>query len=51
MMRTDAEHELLQAIFNEMQALKKAVTIKDERRVNVREFVSCFNTIHRQNKK
>ena len=30
-MRTDAEHELLQAIFDEMQTLKKAVAIKDER--------------------
>ena len=42
-MRTDAEHELLQAIFDEMQALKKAVAIKDERRVNVREFAQRMN--------
>ena len=32
-MNTDAEHELLQAIFNEMQALKKAVAIKDDARL------------------
>ncbi len=42
-MKTDAEHELLQAIFDEMQALKKAVAIKDERRVNVREFAQRMN--------
>ena len=42
-MRTDAEHELLQAIFDEMQALKKAVATKDERRVNVREFAQRMN--------
>ena len=42
-MKTSAEHELLQAIFNEMQALKKAVAVKDERRVNVREFAQRMN--------
>ena len=65
-MRTDAEHELLQAIFDEMQALKKAVAIKDERSFYIEHTIksgkifrsypgwavwhSCFNTIHRQNK-
>jgi len=42
-MRSSAEHELLQAIFNEMQELKKAIQIKDERRVNVREFAQRMN--------
>lgn len=37
-MRTEAEHDLLQAIFNEMQALKKAISSKDERRVGRGEF-------------
>lgn len=42
-MKTHAEHELLQAIFNEMQELKKAIQVKDERRVNVREFAQRMN--------
>lgn len=42
-MRSNAEHELLQAIFDEMQELKKAIQIKDERRVNVREFAQRMN--------
>ncbi|WOE40749.1 hypothetical protein [Acinetobacter chinensis] len=42
-MKSNAEHELLQAIFNEMQELKKAIQIKDERRVNVREFAQRMN--------
>lgn len=37
-MRNDADHELLQAIFNEMQELKKALEVKDERRVTAKEF-------------
>ncbi|QQN40289.1 helix-turn-helix transcriptional regulator [Acinetobacter sp. CS-2] len=37
-MRSKADHELLQAIFDEMQELKKAMQIKDDRRVNVKEF-------------
>ena len=42
-MKSNAEHELLQAIFDEMQELKKAIQIKDERRVNVREFAQRMN--------
>ncbi|MNE55870.1 hypothetical protein D3C80_1507360 [compost metagenome] len=42
-MLKSSEHDLLQAIFNEMQELKKAVQIKDERRVNVREFANRLN--------
>lgn len=42
-MRNNSEHELLQAIYDEMQELKKAVRIKDERRVNVREFAQRMN--------
>lgn len=42
-MKSNAEHELLQAIFNEMQELKKAIQVKDERRVNVREFAQRMN--------
>lgn len=42
-MRSKADHELLQAIFDEMQELKKAMQRKDERRVNVREFSERLN--------
>ena len=42
-MKSNAEHELLQAILNEMQELKKAIQKKDERRVNVREFSQRLN--------
>ena len=42
-MRNNSEHELLQAIYDEMQELKKAVRIKDERRVSVREFAQRMN--------
>ena len=31
------EHEILNEIYSEMQALKKAVTLKDERRVGVKD--------------
>ena len=37
-MKIEKEHDLLQAIFNDMQALKKAIATKDERRVNSKEF-------------
>lgn len=37
-MRTEAEHDLLQAVFDEMQSLKKALVPQDERRVGIREF-------------
>ncbi|EPF74988.1 helix-turn-helix transcriptional regulator [Acinetobacter rudis] len=37
-MRTEQENKLLQAIFNEMQLIKKAVAVQDERRVSVKEF-------------
>ncbi|MDQ9019873.1 hypothetical protein RFI02_02005 [Acinetobacter sichuanensis] len=37
-MKAEKEHDLLQAIFNEMQALKKAIVTQDERRVNSKEF-------------
>jgi len=37
-MRTDAENDLLQAIYKEMQDLKKSILVKDERRVGVKEF-------------
>ncbi len=37
-MKTNLEHELLQAIFNEMQELKQALQVGDERRVRAKEF-------------
>lgn len=46
-MRSKSEHDLLQAIFNEMQELKKAIQVKDERRVNLKEFAErlcCSDT-------
>ena len=46
-MKTDAEHELLQAIFNEMQALKKAICSRDERRVGRSEFAERLNITER----
>ena len=64
-MRTEADQNLLQAIFDEMQALKKAVAIKDERSFYIEHTIkneifrsypgwavwhSCFDTVHRQNK-
>lgn len=47
MMRTEAEHDLLQAIFNEMQVLKKAISSKDERRVGRGEFAERLNVSER----
>ena len=43
MMRTEAESDLLQAIFNEMQELKYALAHQDERRVSIKEFASRMN--------
>ena len=37
-MRTEAEHDLLQDVFDEMQSLKKALASQDERRVDIKEF-------------
>ncbi|MEG2749526.1 MAG: hypothetical protein RR939_08940 [Acinetobacter sp.] len=37
------ENEILNEIYLEMQALKKAVTVKDERRVGVKEFAKRLN--------
>lgn len=34
----EKESDLLRAIFNEMQTLKKAIVTRDERRVNSKEF-------------
>jgi hypothetical protein len=42
-MKTHAEHELLQAIFNEMQELKKALKASSERRVGRIEFAKLLN--------
>ncbi|MHA3062548.1 helix-turn-helix transcriptional regulator [Acinetobacter sp. ANC 4641] len=42
-MRTDAEHELLQAIFNEMQQMKRYLAKQDNRRVSIKEFASRMN--------
>lgn len=42
-MKTGAEHSLLQAIFNEMQSLKKCLTFHDERRVSIKEFAQRMN--------
>ena len=54
-MLKSSEHDLLQAIFNEMQELKKAVQIKDERRVSIHKFVSWLNvttvTLYKQMRK
>ncbi|WP_446893223.1 hypothetical protein [Acinetobacter sp. NS4_7] len=46
-MRTDDEPDLLQAIFNEMQALKKAICSRDERRVGRSEFAERLNITER----
>ena len=37
-MRSEADHNLLQAVFDEMQSLKKALVSQDERRVGIKEF-------------
>lgn len=42
-MRTDNEHNLLQAIFDEMQELKKALTRSNERRIGRQEFAKLLN--------
>lgn len=42
-MKKDSDRDLLQAIFNEMQDLKKALAVKDERRVGVKEFAERLN--------
>ena len=38
MMHTESEHNLLQAIFDEMQELKNALSHQDERRVSAKDF-------------
>lgn len=38
MMHTESEHNLLQAIFDEMQELKNALAHQDERRVSAKDF-------------
>ena len=57
-MRTTAELDLLEQIYIEMQELKRRMENNQERRIGRQEFAhmlniehSCFNTIHRQNKK
>ena len=42
-MRTDTEHTLLQAIFDEMQQMKRYLEKQDNRRVSIKEFASCMN--------
>ena len=42
-MYTEAEHNLLEAIFHEMQALKNALAHQDERRVSIKEFAKRMN--------
>jgi len=42
-MGTEAEHNLLQAIFDEMQELKRALANQDERRVSIKEFAKRMN--------
>lgn len=42
-MKPEQEHNLLQAIFTEMQDLKKSLLVKDERRVSPKEFAERMN--------
>lgn len=42
-MRANNEHNLLQAIFDEMQELKKALTRSNERRIGRQEFAKLLN--------
>ena len=42
-MRSEEDHGLLQAIFDEMQGLKKALSSQDERRVDIKEFAQRLN--------
>ncbi|MGE8541718.1 hypothetical protein [Acinetobacter sp. ANC 3813] len=42
-MKTSLDHELLKAIYKEMQELKKAIQVKDERRVGRYEFAKLLN--------
>jgi hypothetical protein len=41
--RTNNEYDLLQAIFDEMQELKKALTRSNERRIGRQEFAKLLN--------
>ncbi|WP_086197421.1 hypothetical protein [Acinetobacter sp.] len=43
MMRTESEHNLLQAIFNEMQELKQTLKHQSERRIGRAEFAKLLN--------
>ena len=38
-----SEHNILQAIFDEMQELKRAIANQDERRVSIKEFAKRMN--------
>ena len=38
-----SEHNILQAIFDEMQELKRAMANQDERRVSIKEFAKRMN--------
>ena len=42
-MIAESEHNLLQAIFDEMQELKRAMANQDERRVSIKEFAKRMN--------
>ena len=42
-MYTEAEKNILEAIFHEMQALKNALAHQDERRVSIKEFAARMN--------
>lgn len=42
-MIVESEYNLLQAIFDEMQELKRAMANQDERRVSIKEFAKRMN--------
>ena len=42
-MIVESEHNILQAIFDEMQELKRAMANQDERRVSIKEFAKRMN--------
>lgn len=42
-MIAESEHNILQAIFDEMQELKRAMASQDERRVSIKEFAKRMN--------
>lgn len=40
---SESERDLLEAIFDEMQELKRAMANQDERRVSIKEFAKRMN--------